>query len=260
MGMEIVEAVNDIVKRVGFDVRQEIISLNNPKYKNILNRGVSLGFNRIDLDSGIVSLNKKDVGYILLPNDFRLEGDCKSLFAGSFFERLGGIGTVRCIDLTCVNVGEIYDLSQMFNCCYNVERIILPEKLDVSHTKNMDGMFNNCRGLRYLRLPNDLDTNNIRTMSYLFYGCNNINEIILPDNFSTSNVVEMNHAFYDCSSLERLVIPVKFRLKHIEQCVKLFEKCNRLVKLEFMGGNRDEDFIAVFNNTLDGNKEDISVI
>lgn len=94
------------------------------------------------------------------------------------------------------------DLSNMFDCCYNLATINGIEQWNTSNVTKMNHMFNYCQKLIELDLSS-FNTSNVTTMYAMFMNCSNL-EILDIRNFDTTNVTEMRYMFSLCYELREL--------------------------------------------------------
>jgi len=240
MDNTIAKIVTNVVQELGVGIAYYIMSSNSPKYKHLVNRGISMGYQLVHLESDFNALYNRDTCYIFIPSDFVMQGDCKRLFEGSYFARLGGLNKIKGIDLTGVKTDFLTDLSFLFAYSLSLEYVIFPDSFCIEHVNNLRGMFTNCKRLKRISFPKFFNTHEVCDMCIMFLGCIAIEEIVLPNGFSLESLKSANHMFSGCMNLKRLVIPKDFSLDKVNNHGTMFEDCISLRNLDFEDGCTEE--------------------
>ncbi len=111
-------------------------------------------------------------------------------------------GRQTCIlEVDCINIENVTDMSYMFNLCENLTKVNT-EGWDTSNVTTMSYMFDGCFSLTQLDVSN-FDTGNVTNMNRMFCNCRSLTSLDVS-NFDTSNVTNMYRMFYDCNNLTSL--------------------------------------------------------
>ena len=94
------------------------------------------------------------------------------------------------------------DLSNMFDCCYNLATINGIEQWNTSNVTKMNHMFNYCLKLIELDLSS-FNTSKVTSTHAMFRDCANL-EILDIRNFDMTNVTDMQYMFGVCYELQEL--------------------------------------------------------
>ena len=142
---------------------------------------------------------------------------------------------IKEIYLTSFNTKNITNMSNMFNNCQNLEKIIDLSSINTKNVTNMSLMFYNCRKLENIDLSSFI-TKNVKSMDYMFGSCCNLKSINLSS-FDFSNVYDMSYMFCDCPKLKSIDLS-SFNNNYNELIMfGIFTHCEQLTEINF-----NEDF------------------
>ena len=127
-------------------------------------------------------------------------------------------------------VGDMNDISQMFQGCTSILCISFESELDTSGITNMSAMFFECSSLVTLNLHNisRWDTSIVKDMSCMFYKCKSLKFIPDISRWNTSNVLDIKFMFYGCSSIKDIPDISKWNTSKIWHMGCLFAQCSSL--------------------------------
>lgn len=74
MDNTIAKIVTNVVQELGVGIDYYIMSSNSPKYRHLVNRGISMGYQLVHLESDFNALYNRDTCYIFIPSDFVMQG------------------------------------------------------------------------------------------------------------------------------------------------------------------------------------------
>ena len=131
----------------------------------------------------------------------------------------------------CFDTSRTTDMRGMFESCWALEELYLPEGFTTASVLDMTHMFMECHNLRRLSLPQGFTAVSAESLNGMFDGCGSLEALVLPDGFSVSSAYDLNYLFADCSSLRELVLPESFDSSSAESMVGMFDCCESLETL-----------------------------
>ena len=147
--------------------------------------------------------------------------------------------------LSDIDTTLVTDMAHLFSC-YDSEILDL-SSWDTSNVEDMSNMFEKCGKLKKIIFPN-FNTSNVTDMSNMFNGCIKLQSLDLS-NFDTSNVEIMDSMFYYCKSLKRLDLS-NFNTLSLRDIDSMFSNCGTIDFLDISNFSGDIDHIEnVFKDT-----------
>ena len=138
------------------------------------------------------------------------------------------MSSLKSLDLSSMDTGEVTDMSRMFWYCSSLESLDL-SSFDTGKVTDMSAMFFSCSALTSLDLSS-FDTSKVTSMSAMFYECSSLTSLDLSS-FSTSNVTDMSHMFNFCQSLTSVNLS-SFDTSNVTSMEVMFGACSSLASLD----------------------------
>ena len=148
-------------------------------------------------------------------------------------EKITVKGPNETLKIKLIKINETNDLSEMFNKCDCLSRIIINNnKWDTSNVTTMSGMFYGCKALEFLPDISKWKTNKITDLSSMFEGCETLESFSNISNWNVDNVKNMSNMFCGCESLEHLPDFSEWSTNNLENIDSIFQNCKNLNSLE----------------------------
>ena len=141
------------------------------------------------------------------------------------------------IDISSFDFSKVTIMHAIFLDCYNLEKIIFPNKTKNSLVKDFSYVFLNCNKLTSIDLSN-FEFSSILDMRYLFYNCTNLNTIIWPKEnttFFSYDVRTFSYMFFNCSSLISIDLSMFYYFNGISDLSYMFSNCKNLKFIKLSG-------------------------
>ena len=158
---------------------------------------------------------------------------------------------------------NVENMEFMFNFCQILKKLEFSSSFKTNNVTNMKGMFQRCHSLENLNLQ-FFNTEKVKNMSYMFSICNNLKEIIVDsNNFNTQETISMGHIFNKCNDLSEINVS-SFTDDKIEELCYMFYECRKLknVKLSNFGKkghmNKKMKLQSMFSECTDLDTIDLS--
>ena len=141
-----------------------------------------------------------------------------------------------CEKVDIKTIGNVTNVSYMFNNCYSLQSVPLFNTVNVT---NMANMFNNCYSLQSVPLFN---TVNVTNMQGMFGNCFSLQSVPL---FNTVNVTNMQSMFYSCFSLQSVPL---FNTANVTNMSTMFLGCNSLQSVPLFNTANVTNMSTMFGN------------
>jgi len=125
-------------------------------------------------------------------------------------------------------LGNIIDLSYMFNNCNSLEYIDYFPIIN-KYTENISYIFSNCSSLKYIEFSSS-DAYNIKDMSGSFQGCSSLSTVNLSS-FKTQNLINIQSMFDGCTSITSINISF-LNLNKVTNFDYMLRNCSKLTFIE----------------------------
>ena len=130
------------------------------------------------------------------------------------------------IDLTDIDISELYDISYIFYELYSMEVVDI-SGWDTSNVTTMDCMFSQCPKLKKIIGIENLDVSKLEDANYMFYGGENLVELDLT-NWNPILLENAYYMFYSCSNLKIIKNIENWQLPNIKDIRYMFGGCTKL--------------------------------
>ena len=168
--------------------------------------------------------------------------------------------SIKKVDLSGLDIGNVYSMSTMFSDCENLESVDL--SINTSNVTRMSFLFSSCSNLTNVNLGEDFNTSKVEYANNMFSGCSSLESLDLGDKFDTSKMKSGTEFFYNCSSLVDLDLGDKFNTSSMTSMKKMFANCDKLVYLDlsnFNTSNVPEEQMADMFITSDYNYAELLI-
>ena len=115
---------------------------------------------------------------------------------------------IKLINLSSFDVSKVIDMSNMFQYCKSLNKIIFGNDWKTTNVQYLSRMFYNCEKLTELDLSN-FDTSKVTDMSYMFYGCKKLTELDLS-NFNMNSITNSQYCLASLTGLTKFTTPNDF--------------------------------------------------
>ena len=181
----------------------------------IENKGVNVGDITIDgyaakIDE--IAVGGGESGLVKLPNGISL--------ANSTFTEF---------DMNGWDWSNVYDFSDMFSQCGNLENLISTPIKPMATNK----MFYNCRTLTTISGIESWDTSMLTEMDNMFYDCAMMTSLDLSG-WNASNVTNMERMFNGCLNLQNIDLS-SWNASNVTNMNSMFYNCKKLIKVDLSG-------------------------
>ena len=150
---------------------------------------------------------------------------------------------LKIIDIGNFDIKNVINFEYMFNHCWMLTSLILPNAKENNKIENMNNMFELCSNLTSIDLSK-IDTTNVKYMNSMFKHCTSLKTIHFG-NFKTGNVIEMSKMFYRCSSITSLNLDT-FNTSKVQKMDEMFCGCSKLINLSII--NFSSISLLYYNN------------
>ena len=108
---------------------------------------------------------------------------------------------IKFVDLKQLKLEGIVSMSSMFQCCYNLEKVIFPVHTNTYNLNDISSMFDRCIKIKSIDLSS-FTTGNVSDMSHMFNECENLETVLISSMFDTKNLSKKDDIFKDCKNLD----------------------------------------------------------
>ena len=176
---------------------------------------------------------------------------CK--FTGGESLPIDNISFFRCTDLTKLtlrewDLGDIDDMSRMFEGCSSMITIDSIQGWDTSKVEDMSYMFYRCSDLSEFS-SNTWDTSNVKKMNGMFHACTSLTNVDGIRNWDTSKVEQLNNTFSGCKELTAIDLS-KWVTSLVTDTTYMLLNCDKLERLTINSSVYDT-FMSATNLGID---------
>lgn len=139
-----------------------------------------------------------------------------------------GCESIILINLDCLNMSNVTDISNMFRDCKSLETFN-PVVFNTQNVYDMSHLFDGCESLKSVN-TNKLNTALVENMAYMFRNCKSLLQIDV-NSFDTESLQSLVGMFENCTNLS-LVSISDFKVTNIKVFDKIFYGCKNLVYLD----------------------------
>ena len=199
--------------------------------KNLISLDLSnFGMKNVEIFDGIFEfdINLEKIIWPINPKTGVIKQSCTMFYQCS---------KLTSIDISFFDFSKVTIMHATFADCYNLEKIIFPNKTKISLIEDFSYVFWNCNKITSIDLSN-FEFSSIFDMRYLFYNCRNLNTIIWPKEnitFFSYNTRSFSYMFYNCSSLISIDLSKFYYFNGITDLSYMFSNCNNLKFIKLSG-------------------------